>query len=32
VHQGYWMDIGRQDDYMKAIQDLEMRGETLLNG
>lgn len=32
VHQGYWMDIGRPDDYMQAIQDFEMRGETLLNG
>jgi NDP-sugar pyrophosphorylase family protein len=32
VHRGYWMDIGRPDDYMQAIQDFETRGEALLNG
>jgi NDP-mannose synthase len=23
VHDGYWLDIGRPDDYMKAIEDFE---------
>jgi len=32
VHRGYWMDIGRPDDYRQAIEDFETRGETLLNG
>jgi len=32
VHQGYWMDIGRPDDYMQAIQDFETRGDNLING
>lgn len=30
-HQGYWLDIGRPDDYMKAIDDFEsMRDRFLL--
>ena len=24
-HAGYWLDIGRPDDYMKAIEDYEQR-------
>ena len=23
THKGYWLDIGRPDDYMKAIDDYE---------
>lgn len=23
VHDGYWLDIGRPDDYAKAIDDFE---------
>jgi NDP-mannose synthase len=29
VHQGYWLDIGRPDDYQKAIEDWTTAGETV---
>lgn len=32
-HAGYWLDIGRPDDYMKAIEEFELRqGELIPNG
>jgi len=30
VYDGYWMDIGRPDDYVQAIEDFEQRKERLL--
>ena len=30
LHRGYWLDIGRPDDYMKAIDDFEDRRAELL--
>ncbi len=29
-YQGYWLDIGRPDDYMKAIDDLELLKEKIM--
>jgi NDP-sugar pyrophosphorylase family protein len=29
-HMGYWLDIGRPDDYMKAIDDLEILKEKIM--
>jgi NDP-mannose synthase len=29
-HSGYWLDIGRPDDYMKAIDDLELLKEKIM--
>jgi len=29
-HCGYWLDIGRPDDYMKAIDDLELLKEKIM--
>jgi NDP-sugar pyrophosphorylase family protein len=29
-HEGYWLDIGRPDDYMKAIDDFEKIREQFL--
>ena len=29
-HPGYWLDIGRPDDYMKAIEDLELLKEKIM--
>jgi NDP-sugar pyrophosphorylase family protein len=29
-HEGYWLDIGRVDDYMKAIDDFEERRNQLI--
>ena len=29
-HKGYWLDIGRADDYLQAIEDFEHRKELLL--
>lgn len=29
-HTGYWLDIGRPDDYMKAIDDLELLKEKIM--
>jgi NDP-sugar pyrophosphorylase family protein len=29
-HDGYWLDIGRVDDYMKAIDDYEERRNQLI--
>lgn len=31
VHDGYWLDIGRPDDYMKAIDEFDQRKAHLLN-
>lgn len=30
VYDGYWMDIGRPDDYVQAIEDFEQRKQQLL--
>ena len=30
VHEGYWLDIGRVEDYMKAIDDFEERRNQLI--
>jgi NDP-sugar pyrophosphorylase family protein len=30
TYDGYWLDIGRPDDYAKAIDDFETRREQLL--
>lgn len=30
-HEGYWLDIGRPDDYMKAIDDFEKGRDIFLN-
>jgi NDP-sugar pyrophosphorylase family protein len=30
-HDGYWLDIGRPDDYMKAIEDFEKGKDIFLN-
>ena len=30
VHDGYWLDIGRPDDYMQAIDEFEQRKSQLL--
>jgi NDP-mannose synthase len=32
THDGYWLDIGRPDDYMQAIDDFEVRRNQLLDG
>lgn len=33
AHDGYWLDIGRPDDYMKAIEEFDQRrGQFLFNG
>lgn len=29
---GYWLDIGRPDDYMKAVEDFQNRKEFLIGG
>ncbi len=29
-HSGYWLDIGRPDDYMQAIDDFETKGKQFL--
>lgn len=29
-HDGYWLDIGRPDDYAKAVEDLELMKEKLM--
>jgi NDP-mannose synthase len=29
-HSGYWLDIGRPDDYMQAIDDFETKGSQFL--
>lgn len=29
-HEGYWLDIGRPDDYMRAIEEFEQRKHSLL--
>jgi NDP-sugar pyrophosphorylase family protein len=29
-YQGYWLDIGRPDDYMQAIDDLEILKEKIM--
>jgi NDP-sugar pyrophosphorylase family protein len=31
-HDGYWLDIGRPDDYARAIQDFESMHSELLGG
>jgi len=31
-HQGYWLDIGRPDDYLQAIESFEKRKDELLAG
>lgn len=31
THEGYWLDIGRPDDYMKAIEDFEAGRDVFLN-
>ncbi len=31
THEGYWLDIGRPDDYMKAIDDFETGRESFLD-
>lgn len=31
-HRGYWLDIGRPDDYAQAIKDFERLGPKLLGG
>jgi len=28
--EGYWLDIGRPDDYMRAIEEFEQRKHELL--
>jgi NDP-sugar pyrophosphorylase family protein len=30
-HEGYWLDIGRADDYLQAIEDFERRKELFLS-
>jgi NDP-sugar pyrophosphorylase family protein len=30
LHDGYWLDIGRPDDYMQAIDEFEVRKEQFL--
>jgi NDP-mannose synthase len=30
VHEGYWLDIGRPDDYMQAIDEFEQRRDLFL--
>jgi NDP-mannose synthase len=30
-HDGYWLDIGRPDDYMQAIDEFELRKEVFLS-
>jgi len=29
---GYWLDIGRPDDYAKAIDEFENLGDKFING
>jgi NDP-sugar pyrophosphorylase family protein len=29
-YDGYWLDIGRPDDYMRAIEEFEQRKNDLL--
>jgi NDP-sugar pyrophosphorylase family protein len=31
-HKGYWLDIGRPDDYAQAIEDFDKMSEKLLHG
>jgi NDP-sugar pyrophosphorylase family protein len=31
-HEGYWLDIGRPDDYAQAIEDFDKMSEKLLHG
>ena len=30
LHDGYWLDIGRVDDYQQAVEDFEQRRERFL--
>ena len=30
--EGYWLDIGRPDDYMEAIEEFENKKDTFLKG
>jgi NDP-sugar pyrophosphorylase family protein len=29
-HEGYWLDLGRSDDYAQAVEEFERRKDTLL--
>ena len=30
THDGYWLDIGRQEDYLQAIEEFEQRQDSFL--
>jgi NDP-sugar pyrophosphorylase family protein len=31
LHEGYWLDIGRPDDYMKAIDEFDSMKHIFIN-